>query len=88
MFWSTEKTPSIDEQREPSATNRLSREVFLLANKAFKVSINIYLPEPVCPVKAVNPFSKSISVFPNRAIFWKRRLFNINQSNQKDANWE
>ena len=69
MFWSTEKTPSIDEQIEPSATNRLSRGVFLLANKAFNVSINIDLPEPVCPVKAVNPFSKSISVLPNRAIF-------------------
>ena len=60
---------SIDEKTDPLATSLLSREVFLFTNKAFNVSINIDLPEPVCPVKTVNPLSKSISKFPNRAIF-------------------
>ena len=69
MFWNNEKTPSTDEKADPFATNRLSIKVFLYGNNAFNVSINIDLPEPLCPVKTVNPFSKSISKFPNRATF-------------------
>ena len=60
--------------------------VIIFAKRAFNVSIKIDLPEPVWPVKTVNPLSKSISKFPKRAILLKRRLLSIVENNRKDAN--